>query len=144
MKGYPAQIPVRFSDLDVFGHVNHTRYLTYCEDHRTVMFAHLGRDTGSWLLATGFAVAQVECCYLWPVGLDDQAVDVTCAVEALGRSSIRLFYELHAQNRLVAWVRTTLVLTSAGNARPMTDSERNWMSQYVGASSLPTRDRAGQ
>jgi acyl-CoA thioester hydrolase len=131
MVGYTVRVQIRFSDLDVFGHVNHARYLTYCEDHRTVMFAQLGRDTGSWLLKTGIAVARIECSYLQPIRLDDEDVSIMCTVEALGTSSMRLYYELQTRDQLAAWVRTTLVLTAAGGARPITDSERTWMSRYL-------------
>ncbi len=131
MTGYTVRVQIRFSDLDAFGHVNHVRYLTYCEDHRTAMFTQLGRDTGSWPLKTGVAVAQVECSYLKPIRLDDEDVSITCTVESLGTSSMRLYYELLARGQLAAWVRTTLVLTAVGVARPISDAERNWLSRYL-------------
>jgi acyl-CoA thioester hydrolase len=131
MAGFVVAIPIRFSDIDSFGHVNHARYLTYCEDHRTVMFSKMGADTGSWLLKTGFAIVRLECSYLRPILLDDRNVDVQCTVEALGTSSIRLCYQLETGGQCAALVRTTLVLTCATGSRALTDSERKWMSQFL-------------
>jgi len=130
MAGFIVPVPIRFSDIDCFGHVNHARYLTYCEDHRTVMFAKMGSDTGSWLLKTGFAIVWLECHFIRPILLDDRNVVVRCEVEALGTSSVRLCYQLETPGGCAARVRETLVLTAAG-PRALTDSERKWMSQFI-------------
>jgi acyl-CoA thioesterase FadM len=72
--GFVVRIPIRFSDIEAFGHVNHSTYLAYNEDHRTVMLAKMCADTGSWLLKTGFAIAWPECSFVRPILLDDRSV----------------------------------------------------------------------
>jgi acyl-CoA thioester hydrolase len=129
--GFVASIPIRYSDLDLFGHVNHARYLTYCEDHRTVMFTQMGKETGTWLLRTGFVVARIECDYRRPLTLDDGHVAVTAVVDRLGRSSVGLTYEISTAGQSAATVRTTLVMTADGAARPLTEVEREWFGRYT-------------
>jgi hypothetical protein len=109
-------VPIRFRDIDCSGHGSHARYLTGCEDHRTVTLARKGRDTGLGLLKTGF---------------DDRNVAEWCAVEALGTSSARLYDQLETAGDGAAWVRETLVLGAAVRPRALTDTERKWMSQFA-------------
>ena len=71
-------IPVRFTDLDLLGHVNHACVLTYCEEHRIRMLHALDEacpDEKSW--AEACVVARVEADYLLPVNRDDGTVSVT-------------------------------------------------------------------
>ena len=53
-------IPIRFSDVDAFGHVNHTNFLTYCEDHRRRHVSPMGRECGSFLLDSGFSIVRIN------------------------------------------------------------------------------------
>jgi acyl-CoA thioester hydrolase len=130
VNSYDASVPVRFSDIDGFGHVNHAKYLTYCEDHRTVMFTQMGEETGSWLLVSGFSVVKLECEYRAPLELADKAVDVRCSIEKLGTTSVILAYELIGHGNVVATLKTTIVLTEGARPRPMSHAERSWFMQF--------------
>lgn len=132
---FDVAIPIRFSDIDPFGHVNHTRYLTYCEDHRTHMLGAMGDECGSYLLRTGFVVAAVECVYHQHVRLDDADVMTRCTVVSLGRTSVRLRYELEVQGQCVASVASTLVLIDERGPRAITEIEREWLGRYEGSTS---------
>lgn len=132
---FDAAIPIRFSDLDAFGHVNHARYLTYCEDHRTRMLGAMGDECDSYLLRTGLVVAAVECVYHKPVQLEDGDVMTRCTVVSLGRTSVRLRYELEVQGQCVASVASTLVLIDEHGPRAMTEIEREWLGRYEGSTS---------
>ena len=131
MEMFRSIIPIRFSDVDAFGHVNHTNFLTYCEDHRSVMFRQMGRECGSFLLDSGFSIVRIECDYLSPLLFVDHEVGVGCAIEAIGKSSIRLRYELEAKGRPIAKVRTVIVLTDGGSARPVSTAERSWLARFL-------------
>lgn len=128
---YVRSVPIRFSDLDTFGHVNHAKYLTYCEDHRTVMFADLSRSCGSGLFDRGFVVARIECDYQRPMQLADREVEVACGVEAMGTASLTLRYDLATNGNRAASVRTVVVFTSNDRSRPLTESERSWLARYL-------------
>lgn len=129
--GYVADIPIRFSDIDGFGHVNHAKYLTFCEDHRTVMFGQMATESGADLLADGFSVVRLECDYRLPLVLADGSVRVTCVVVRLGRSSVGLRYDLELDDRQVAQLRSVIVLTDEVGPRELTVDERQWLSRYL-------------
>jgi acyl-CoA thioester hydrolase len=135
MTSFSAEIIIRFSDIDGFGHVNHAKYLTYCEDHRTVMFNQMGEDTGSRLNMSGFSVVSIECHYRAAVYLEDEVVNVQCSVEKIGTTSVGLRYELSLSTRqvVVADMLTTIVLTENGKPRPVTPAERSWLQQFYSA-----------
>jgi len=132
---FPVPIVIRFSDVDMFGHVNHARYLTFCEDHRTSFFAAMALSTGSDLFGTGFAVAKLECEYKAPLTLHSQDVYVSCCVISLGRSSIRMRYRIREGERTVALIATVLVVTDPeGRSRSLTGIERDFLGKYVNLS----------
>jgi acyl-CoA thioester hydrolase len=137
---YVALIPIRFSDCDSFGHVNHASYLTYCEDHRTEMFTVMGEECGSWLLKSGFVVVSVSCNYLRFLTLSDRKVEVACSVQNLGESSLRLHYVISSAGNVVADISSTLVLTDGADPRPKTESERSWLSQFQDDANESTED----
>ena len=57
MSALTLRVPIRFSDIDAFNHVNHTRYLSYCEDHRMEMLADLRKTC---LLYTSDAADELQ------------------------------------------------------------------------------------
>jgi acyl-CoA thioester hydrolase len=128
---FNALIPIRFSDFDPFGHVNHSVYLTYCEDHRTEMFNVMGQECGSWLLQSGFVVVSVSCQYLKALTRTDRNVEVDCSVLHLGNSSLKLHYLISSGSEPVADVVSTLVLTDGTGPRAMAENERAWLSSYL-------------
>ncbi|WBB89889.1 thioesterase family protein [Verrucosispora sp. WMMC514] len=132
MPEFVVTVPIRFSDLDVFGHVNHVRYLTYCEDHRTTMLRCLEQDTGVRWTEDGFVIARVECDYLLPAALSDDTLDVGLTVDHVGRTSVRATYRLRRSRdgAEAAVSRQVLVLVDGGRPRPVTDVEREWLLRY--------------
>ncbi len=85
-------VTVRFSDLDLLGHVNNARYLTYMEQGRVAYFRHLGlRRAGE--LTFGFILAHAAVDFLRPIRLDAQ-VRVGVRVARLGRKSFTMAYRL--------------------------------------------------
>ena len=130
MTRFTAEIPIGFSDVDMFGHVNHVRYLTYCEHHRTIMFDRMAAECGTSPLESGFVVRHLECDYRDSVGFRDRRVTVACSVEHFGRTSVRLYYSVSVGNRIAAVLRTTIVLVGSDGPRAITDSERSWLSTY--------------
>lgn len=62
-----VRVPIRFSDFDRFEHVNHTRVLVFCEEHRTEMFTQIEVQTGERWSEFGLVVARVEADYRRPI-----------------------------------------------------------------------------
>jgi acyl-CoA thioester hydrolase len=120
----PAWLPLRFRDLDSFGHVYHAEYLTLLDEARTRFFRHTMQvaDPSSYVLVH----AEID----WESSLtrDDVAVRAEFVLERIGTTSLTLGEVMHAPDgRVVCRTRTVVVLRDAatGRSRPLTDDERS-------------------
>ncbi len=116
---FSTVIPVRYSDLDAQGHLNHARYFSFMEEAR---FQYL-RASGLWADAQGFdavgqIVAEAACTYKRPVLLG-QAVEVAVRVSRLGHKSLEMEYRLTVGGEEVATGRTVQVAYDYPNHRSM-------------------------
>jgi acyl-CoA thioester hydrolase len=87
---YKTPIPIRFSDMDAFGHVNNAVYLTYFEIART----NYWRDIIHWDWdETGIILGRSEINYLKPIILNDE---IACYVRTtrIGNSSFDVMHVL--------------------------------------------------
>jgi acyl-CoA thioester hydrolase len=119
----PVWIPLRFRDVDAFGHVYHAEFLTLLDEARTRWF----RDALQIQSPSDYVVARVEIDYLSSIMLADEAVRATIEVERVGRSSLTLVEHLRVRGgRSVSRSRVVTVLRdpSSGTSRPLTDDER--------------------
>ena len=96
----PAKIQVRFSDLDVLGHVNNTIYLSYFEMARVHYFKELLGEGWDWN-KFGIVLAKNEVEYFKSVLLNHEPL-ITIYTEHIGSKSFTLGYELHVNNELFA------------------------------------------
>jgi len=103
----PVKIQVRFSDIDVMGHVNNAVYLNYFETARMHYFNQiLGLD---WDWNTdGIILLRNEIDYLKPVLLQDKPI-ITIFVLKIGTKSFELGYELKVGNVIYTTGKSTLV-----------------------------------
>lgn len=102
-------IPVRYSDIDAQGHLNHARYFSFMEEAR---FQYL-MAVGLWHPIQGFEavgqiVAEATCVYKAPV-LANQHVTIAMRASRIGNKSLVLVYELRVGERLVATGQTVQV-----------------------------------
>lgn len=126
----PTWLPLRFRDLDAFGHVYHAEYLTLLDDARTRWFTDVLdlADPGAYV------VARLEIDYVSSLVLEDEAVRVSFGVERIGTSSLTLVERMHARDgRVVARSRSVTVRRdlAAGRSRPLTDAERTRAEQFL-------------
>ena len=88
---HTARIPVRWGDMDRYGHVNNTRYLQYLEEARIDWFASLDIDIDQD--PQGPVLLQVQHTYLKPV-VHPATVIVELYAGQAGRSSLVLEHRL--------------------------------------------------
>ena len=122
---YTNQQFVRLDDIDAFGHVNNAKYLTYIQEARFL-----------WSPLLEMVVAKAEVDYLVPIYVGGRFYDITLWVEQIGNSSFTLGYEVIGDNGVVhAKVKTVQVAISmeTKKSRPLTDSEREFLKQYLKA-----------
>ena len=81
----PAKIQVRFTDLDVLGHVNNNVYLSYFEMARVHYFKELLGENWNWRKHT-VVLAKNEVEYIRPVLLEHQP-EVIMQMESFGNKS---------------------------------------------------------
>ena len=91
---HACRIPVRWGDMDSYGHVNNTRYVQYLEEARIAWFASLSMDIDHG--PEGPVVLQVQHTYLRPV-VHPATVVVELYAGALGRSSLTLEHRLYTE-----------------------------------------------
>ena len=104
---FSAPIDIRFSDIDIYAHVNSVVYFSYMETARVKMFREIYQeltDQGILIL-----VGRAECDYRIPILIDDQ-VSVTVWISRVGTTSFDLDYRIHDNNdRVFATGRTAMV-----------------------------------
>jgi acyl-CoA thioester hydrolase len=101
-------VPVRFSDVDLLGHVNNVRYLDYLQDAQTDLAVSVfqeARVNGTVHLV----VARNEIDYVGQMNLRPEPYAVWCRVEAVGTSSVTYELELRDDDRVMARSRVVTV-----------------------------------
>ena len=104
---YRHRVTVRFRDCDAMGHVNHAVYFTYFEQCRLTCWREL---TGTPHPHSRVIIAHAACDYRSQAVFGDE-LEVRMAVDAIGRSSFTLRYEIRVakDERLIAEGTTVLV-----------------------------------
>ncbi len=87
-----TRIEVRFADLDVMGHLNHAKYLTYMEQARIRYVQEVCGWRGAWP-TMGMILAKMTVEYRLPVAYGD-SVSVYTRCARLGGKSFDLAYVL--------------------------------------------------
>lgn len=129
---YNGKAHVRWDDIDAFGHINNAKYLTYIQEAR-FDFTWLSRiRAGQKSYLTDMVVARAEVDYIEPIyeaGFDAQ-VDIW--VSRIGNSSFDLSYEIKSDKGLHARAKTVQVAVDmvTKKSRPLTDEEREFLTQY--------------
>jgi acyl-CoA thioester hydrolase len=104
---FSTPIELRFSDLDLYGHVNSVVYFTYLETARVKLFNDFFRELTERQIF--ILVAHAECDYKLPILFGDPLV-VSVTVARVGASSFDLDYRLHdGEEKTYATARTTMV-----------------------------------
>jgi acyl-CoA thioester hydrolase len=129
---FKTVIPVRFSDMDVYGHVNNAVYLTYFEIART----NYWREVINWNWNdNGIILGRSEINYLKPINRDDQ---ISCYVRTtrIGNSSFDVMHVLvkHTENgEEICTTGKTVCISYDYNANksvPIPSNERRRMIEY--------------
>jgi acyl-CoA thioester hydrolase len=95
------KIQVRFSDIDVMGHVNNAVYLSYFEMARVIFFSELLGEQWDWK-KDGVLLRKTEIEYIKPLLLHEQP-EIFIYTNKIGNKSFELGYEL----KVLDEIRTT-------------------------------------
>jgi acyl-CoA thioester hydrolase len=134
MARYSYDCPVRWSDLDAFGHVNNARFLTLYEEARAALMFLAARAEGLTTLEAGTVIARHEVDYLRPVDFGEP-VRIELWLSEIRNASFRVSYELFDDGQLAS--RATSVLVpydlAAGRPRRLSTAERDFLSRWTQA-----------
>lgn len=90
---YKISIPIRFSDIDAYGNVSNTIYLTYFEIARSGYW----NDISKWdWQKSGIILGKSEVNYLKPLSIND-TISCYTRVSRIGNSSFDMLYVLTRQ-----------------------------------------------
>ncbi len=118
-------VHVRFSDVDVYGHVNNVRYLEYLQEARISMMARLWTDPHQ-AGAASMVVARAEVDYLVPILHREAAYDAWSWVSHVGTTSMVVESQVRDGETVLARARVVLVFVdpATGRARPPAPEQR--------------------
>jgi acyl-CoA thioester hydrolase len=123
-------IPIRWRDVDNYGHVNNAVYLTYLEEARDRWVREtLGPEVD-------FVIVRNAIDYRRELSQDDDEVTVSCRGVGYGTSSIRTAEEIVAKAGWVAAASESVIVAHDANARssrPLTDEERETLDRAIAA-----------
>ncbi len=137
---FETEVPVRYTDVDTYGHVNNATYATYLEEARIDYLEAVLGDEARSLAAdsaegdgVGIVVASLELDYRHSVGLVE-TVTVGVRVPRLGESSFPIEYEVRSDGEVAATGETTMVAydRAANASRPLPDAWRERIASFEG------------
>ena len=95
MARFVAQVPVRWTDQDVYGHVNHAVVVTLLEEARIAMVFTAAAEAGADGLRAGLLVAGLQVDYRRQLPYRADGLRVAMWVDELRAASFRISYEVH-------------------------------------------------
>jgi len=122
---------VRFSDVDVYGHVNNVKYFEYYQEARLAFLTSLGRDEHNLMLV----VARVNVDYKRPIMFRPVPYIVESWVTRVGNSSFAMQSEIRDGDQVLSRADTVLVTwdLQTQKSRPLTDQERKSLTDVLEA-----------
>jgi acyl-CoA thioester hydrolase len=131
---FVVDVPVRWSDMDAYGHVNNARFLTIYEEARVALFFQGAREHGLGSFEEGIVIARHEIDYLRPVDYGDP-VRVEMWISEQRAASFTVAYELFDDGELASRARSVCVPYNLTNGHPrrLTPEEREFLRPYLAA-----------
>lgn len=118
---YRVEVPLRWSDMDAYGHVNNVQYLRLLEDARVIGFRVWFPDRPT-LLDEGIVVSRHAIEYLAPLTYRPEPVEVDMWVTHVHGAGFDLGYTVRdpeaVGERVYAVAETGLVLYDFATSRP--------------------------
>ena len=115
---------VRFSDVDIYRHVNNVKYFEYYQEARLAFLSSLGRDLDEPRF--GLVVARIQVDYKRPILFRSQPYWVDSWVTRVGNSSFGLAAEILDGDQVLSRAEIAMVTfdLAAQRSRPLTAPER--------------------
>jgi acyl-CoA thioester hydrolase len=131
MTRFTFACPVRWSDLDAYGHVNNARFLTLYEEARVALMFIEARKAGLTSFERGVVISRHEIDYMRPVDYTDP-VHIELWIEEIRPSRFTVVYELFDGGTVASRARSVCVPfdLAAGRPRRMSIEEREFLTPW--------------
>ncbi|WFB09543.1 acyl-CoA thioesterase [Streptomyces sp. LX-29] len=125
--------PLRWSDMDAFGHVNNAVFIRYLEEARVDFIWRLAPNDGSGAFTGGIVVARHEIDYLKPLVHRHTPVTIELWVTKIRAAQLAVAYEIKDEEAVYARATTLLVPydLEAGRPRRLMEQERLFLERYL-------------
>lgn len=133
MGAFVAEVALRWSDLDAFGHVNHARTVTLLEEARASLLFVEAERQGLLGMAEGMVVARVAVDYHAPLMYSAGTLQVRMSVRELKAASFVMDYTACARGEAAVATAETLMVPydlREGRPRRLTADERNFLAEW--------------
>ncbi|MEV0293962.1 thioesterase family protein [Nocardia sp. NPDC050710] len=134
-KRFHAKVEVRWSDMDVFQHVNHARMVTLLEEAR-IPWLFDGQPTST--LREGCVLADLRVRYRGQLRHDDTPLDIAMWIEQLRAVDFTVGYEVRANGAALdsppAVIASTQIAAfdiQTQRLRRLTDTERDYLAEWM-------------
>lgn len=125
--------PLRWADMDAFGHVNNVVFLRYLEEARIDFMFRLAPGDGSPSFSGGSVVARHEIDYVRPLVHRHAPVTIESWVTRISAASLTIAYEVKDEDTL--YVRASTVVVpydlEAGRPRRISAEEKAFLQEYM-------------
>ena len=131
MARFTYSCPVRWSDLDAYGHVNNARFLTLYEEARVALMFIEANKAGVTSFEQGVVVSRHEIDYMRPVDYT-APVRIELWIEEIRPSRFTVVYELFDGSNVASRARTVCVPFDLAGGRPrrLSAAEREFLTPW--------------
>jgi acyl-CoA thioester hydrolase len=130
---YVALVRPRWSDQDLFGHVNHANMVTLLEEARVPLLFVDGPKAGLTELTKGVVVVRLTVNYHAPVIASGQELRIEITATQLKFASVTFAYKVHngpsELDKVAVTAETVLAPfdTTTGRPRRLSEAERDFL-----------------
>jgi acyl-CoA thioester hydrolase len=124
--------PLRWSDMDAYGHVNNVSFVRYLEDARVALLFEGAKEAGVTTFEGELVVVRHEIDYRRPLLFRPEPIIVETWVTGIRNSSCSLSYELRDEDTTFATAQSVLAAydAKADHARRLSADERTWLEKF--------------
>ncbi|SHK94998.1 acyl-CoA thioester hydrolase [Pseudonocardia thermophila] len=137
-KRFTTLVPMRWSDLDDYGHLNNARAVTILEEARIAFLWSARAENAGVSFRGGLLVAGLNVEYKRQVTYRaGRSLRVGMGIDEVRAASFRILYDLHdgpeAEDPVAirAWTRMALYDMDAQRPRRLSEAEREYLSGFV-------------
>jgi acyl-CoA thioester hydrolase len=132
---FVADVPVRWSDMDAFGHINHARMITLMEEARVAWLLSVG-DQYAPLIKSAMIVT-VEIRYQAQLRHDDSPLSIAMWIKGFRSVDFTIGYEVRSATAApdskpacVASTQMAVVDIEQQRLRRLTETEKTYLTQW--------------